>query len=151
MPGATASRARGWHAITRLDPCNFLHTFRSHRAAPSSPGLSWGSPGALPGSPGALLGSEIVQMACWLPEPRAREDVMRSRVRTLANFCIRFAPTGCLQALLGFPGALLELSLGSPGLSWAPFGAVQSPGIDLGEPRGPGEPQGSTRSAQELS
>jgi hypothetical protein len=81
--------------------------------------LSW----ALLGSPGALLGSEIVQMACRLPEPRAREDVMRSRVRTLANLCIRFAPTKCLQALLGSPGALLELFWGSPGLSWALLGS----------------------------
>ena len=102
MPGAGASRA--------------------HRAAPSSAGLSSGSPGALLGlywgSPGALLASEIVQMACREPEPRAREDVMRSRVRTPANFCIRFARTGRLQALLGSHGALQGLSQALLGLSW---------------------------------
>jgi hypothetical protein len=76
--------------------------------------LSW----ALLGSPGALLGSEIVQMACRLPEPRAREDVMRSRVWTPAIFCIRFARTGRLQALLGSPGASWAL-LGYPGFSLA--------------------------------
>ena len=33
-------------------------------------------------------GEEIAQMGCQEPEPHAREDVMRSRVRTLANFCL---------------------------------------------------------------
>jgi hypothetical protein len=87
----------------------------------NSPGALLGRSWALQGSPGARLGSEIVQMACQEPEPRAREGVMRSRVRTLANFCIRFARTGRLQALQGSPGALL----GSPGLSWGSPGALQ--------------------------
>jgi hypothetical protein len=117
MPGATASRARGWHAITRPDPCNFFNTFRSHRADPSSPGLSWGFLGS-PGLSWVFFGFEIVQVACQKTEPRAREDVVRSRVRTPANFCIRFARTGRLQALLGSHGALQGLSQALLGLSW---------------------------------
>ena len=77
-------------------------------------GPSW----ALLGSPGALLGSEMVQMACREQEPRAREDVLRSRVRTPANFCIRVARTG--HSKLSW--TLLGLSWGFPGLSWVLLG-----------------------------
>ena len=75
-------------------------------------------------------------MACRQPEPRAREDVMRSRVWTPANFCIRFAHTGRLQALLGSPGPLLGLSWGFPGLllglSWGSPGTLL--GLSWGSP-----------------
>ena len=85
----------------------------------SAPGASLGCPDSACSLP---RGGEIVQMACREPEPRAREDVMRSRVRTPANVCIRFARTGRLQALLGSSGALL-------GPSWALLGP---PGALLG-------------------
>ena len=94
-------------------PANFCIRF-------TRTGLSWallGSPGAflrlswaLLRSPGALLGSEIVQMACREPEPHAREDVMRSRVRTPANFCVLKAKRNQCKCLLSAPRA----SLGRP-------------------------------------
>jgi hypothetical protein len=49
-------------------------------------------------------------MACREPEPHAREYVMRSRVRTPANFCVLKAKRNQCKCLLSAPRA----SLGGP-------------------------------------